>query len=583
LEVILNRDKIIIYYKVERVGGKFIYLKINKSKIIIFLIIFLIINVNSINSIDTIKKSNESNFQTNIKVFSDIEITDITDGFGLDIIIKNNGENDYENIILEFGINDNSIIIPRQYEISDLSAGETRSVHVTIFGFNIGLIRDYSKISVIISNEQSVILEGQITATIIGPFVSVISKNFDDGTDEGYILYCPMWSTTTYIITNEGDVVHTWENSIYQDSQSTYLLENGNLVRASLVATSSFTAGGYQGRVEIFDWNDTQIWNFEYSTSEYCSHHDVQPLPNGNILLIAWERIPENEVINAGRNPNNVGSYLWSDYIVEVKPNGFSSGEIVWEWHAWDHLIQDYDQTKENYGVVKEHPELIDINSGSRRTDWLHTNSIDYNPELDQILLSVHNTNEIWIIDHSTTTEEAAGSAGGNSGKGGDILYRWGNPQTYDAGDANDQKYFGQHGANWVKIGYPGEGNILIFNNGAGGSERYSTVDEIIPPLNENGLYDYIENESYLPEDQTWIFSMDDPQEMYSGITSNVVRLPNGNTLICDSNQGHFVEVTNDKNVVWEYMNPYPTGFFNKNVARIQWYSPDYPGLRFLT
>jgi len=94
-----------------------------------------------------------------------------------------------------------------------------------------------------------------------------------------------MWSTTTYIINKEGEVVHTWKNSIYQDSQSTYLLENGILVRASLVAASSFAAGGYQGRVEIFDWNDSRVWNYEYSTYDYCSHHDVQPLPNGNIMM----------------------------------------------------------------------------------------------------------------------------------------------------------------------------------------------------------------------------------------------------------------------------------------------------------
>jgi hypothetical protein len=52
---------------------------------------------------------------------------------------------------------------------------------------------------------------------------------------------------------------------------------------------------------------------------------------------------------------------------------------------------------------------------------------------------------------------------------------------------------------------------------------------------------------------------------------------------MCSSNQGEFFEVTNDKEVVWDYNNPYPIGFFNKGVARIQWYSEDYSGLKFLT
>lgn len=515
-----------------------------------------------------------------------IDITSISDGIGLDFIIKNNGEDDLDNILFTLETDDISIIIlKKQFEISSLNSGESTSVHTNLFGFSIGFISDYGVINFFVICDDTVIIEGQISAFIIGPYISIIGINFnEDHDDEEYILYCPMWSTTTYLITKEGQVVHNWKNSIYQDSQSTYLLENGNLVRASLVANSYFTAGGYQGRVEIFDWNDTKLWNFEYSTFDYCAHHDVQPLPNGNILIIAWERLSRDEAINVGRSPSKIqGDYFWSDYIVEVQPVGQSDGLIVWEWHAWDHLIQDFDDTKENYGIIRNHPELIDINSGSSRTDWLHTNSIDYNPKLDQILLSVHNFNEIWIIDHSTNIEEASSHSGGNSGKGGDILYRWGNPQSYGMGTANDQKYFGQHGATWVKSGYPGEGNILVFNNDAGRSERYSTVDEIIPPVQDNGLYEYIENQAYGPDEQTWIFKAEYPQEIYSRTTSNVQRLINGNTLICSSNQGKFLEVTNEKEVVWDYQNPYPIGFFNKGVARIQWYSEDYPGLKFLT
>ena len=118
--------------------------------------------------------------------------------------------------------------------------------------------------------------------------------------------------------------------------------------------------------------------------------------------MIAWEIKTEAEAIAAGRNPNLMGAgELWPDHIIEVQPTDASGGEIVWEWHAWDHLIQDYDETRENYGTVAEHPERINLNyAGDSGADWNHINAIDYDTDLDQILLSVHSFSEIWVIDH---------------------------------------------------------------------------------------------------------------------------------------------------------------------------------------
>ena len=87
----------------------------------------------------------------------------------------------------------------------------------------------------------------------------------------------------------------------------------------------------------------------------------------------------------------------------------------------------------------------------------MHTNSIDYNEEFDQILISVRYFNEIWVIDHSTTTEEAAGHTGGNSGKGGDLLYRWGNPKNIGREPRVINSSLGQHDASWIE-GCPWKG-----------------------------------------------------------------------------------------------------------------------------
>ncbi|DAC72888.1 MAG TPA: hypothetical protein DSN98_02695 [Thermoplasmata archaeon] len=387
---------------------------------------------------------------------------------------------------------------------------------------------------------------------------------------DGQILFAPMDSGITYLIDNAGEVTHTWQSN-YFPGESAYLLDDGTLLRTIKL---SFIYGGDGGGVQKINWTGSLIWDYRYYTDNYLSHHDIHPLPNGNVLMIAWEFKSRVEAVTAGRNPDRlVGNTLMPDHIVEVKPTGPTSGDIVWVWHVWDHLVQDYDHTKDNYGVVGDHPELIDINYGYTTADWLHTNSIDYNVEFDQILLSVRNFNEIWVIDHSTTTEEAAGHIGGNGGKGGDLLYRWGNPQAYHAGNAADEKFFAQHDASWVETGYPGAGNILVFNNAGGRIGLvHTTIDEITPPVDSSGTYDLESGSAYDPAVQTWIYDSD----FYAFIIGGVTRLPNGNTLICNGPLGRFFEVTPDGTTVWEYLNSYPSPAMN-NVFKIQYIPPEEP------
>jgi hypothetical protein len=394
---------------------------------------------------------------------------------------------------------------------------------------------------------------------------------------DGQILYPPLYGTTTYLIDNTGAINHTWSSS-YTPGAAVYWLGEGTILRTIRTVISG---GGSGGGVQQVEWDGTIVWDFRYDTGGKLSHHDIKILPNGNVLMIAWETKTRTEAIAAGRNPSTVTNQgLMIDHIIEVKPTGPTSGDIVWEWHAWDHLIQDFDPSKDNYGFVGEHPELADINFGSffmSNTDWLHTNSIDYNPEFDQILLSVHNFNEIWVIDHSTTAEEAAGHSGGNSGKGGDLLYRWGNPEAYDAGNANDQKLFFQHGTSWIKPECPGEGHILVFNNGNDRpSGQYSTVDEFIPPVDSNGEYYLEPGSAYGPEDYTWSYSAIPPTNFYSYYCGDAIRLKNGNTLICDGAAGKFFEVTPEKDIVWQYVNSYPMPGFN-DVFKIDYIPPEEP------
>lgn len=390
------------------------------------------------------------------------------------------------------------------------------------------------------------------------------------------------------MINNNKQVVHRWSSNKIL-SLTSYLLENGSILHSCYGGIYSLLwGGGFTGRVEMIDWDSNLIWEFEYVNLEHCLHNDIEPLPNGNILMISWERKTKDEVIAAGCNPDLLPLFGFQlDGIIEVEPIYPKGGKIVWEWHVWNHLIQDYDSTKDNYGVVADHPELVDINfRGITRpghyyhTDFTHLNSIDYIEEYDQLLLSFRSLNEIWIIDHNTTSEEAAGHTGGYYGKGGDILYRWGNPKVYDRGNEGDQQLYAQHDARWIIFDNSSERHITIFNNGVSRPDiEYSSVEEIVVPVDENGNYYLDSSSAYGPEEPIWTYGKNDSY-FYSAFLSSAQRLPNGNTIINNGINGSFFEVTLEKEIVWSYINKYPAMVSPINsVFKVHFYPKDYPGV----
>jgi len=410
----------------------------------------------------------------------------------------------------------------------------------------------------------------------------------DERAYEGYTLIAPISSITTYLIDLAGNVVHQWESDA-QAGNAVYLLEDGSLLRTEQIAPTgsrSFDRGGAGGRVRKIAPDSTVLWEFVLSNTAGRLHHDIEPLPNGNILMIAWEAKSSEEAMAAGRDPALLkDGELWPDRILEIEPIDPEGGRIVWEWHVWDHLIQEYDPSKKNYGDVSAHPELIDLNFTHHGgpSDWNHTNAVAYNAQLDQIALSVHEFSELWIIDHSTTTEEASGHAGGDSGRGGDLLYRWGNAQAYGAGTPRDQILFGQHDVQWISSGLPGAGNLLLFNNGFNRpGDAWSSVVELNPPIDGVGAYALRLGMAYPPQRPSWRYAS---AEIYSPNISGAQRLTNGNTLICSGAGGRLTEVTPGGDVVWIYVNPYATGQGKKlrqELFKVHRYEPDHPGIHSL-
>ncbi len=382
---------------------------------------------------------------------------------------------------------------------------------------------------------------------------------FHNGEDsyQGYTLFNSGISESTYLIDNCGREVHSW-NSQHQPGIAVYLLPNGHLLRTIKVSTTIFNGGGSGGGLEILDWDGNVVWSYNLSDDTIHQHHDVEYLPNGNILVLVWEHHSPTEAEGLGMTGVNQSTGAWGERIIEIKPIGQDDAEIVWEWSVWDHLVQDVDQGLPNFGAISDHPHRLDINvRNTVNGDWLHFNSIDYNPSLDQIMISSRVLSEIWIVDHSSTTEEAASSSGGNSGMGGDIMYRWGNPQSYDKGGPEDKILYGPHDAHWIPFSLPDAGKVLIFNNGSSRPDgSYSSIEMIETPLNSSETYDIDQNGSYGPADIFWHYQAAIPTSFFSSNISGSQQLPNGNVLICQGSKGIFFEVTGAGKEVWRYINP---------------------------
>eukprot|EP00281_Chroomonas_sp_CCMP1168_P020350 CAMPEP_0206226924 /NCGR_PEP_ID=MMETSP0047_2-20121206/8350_1 /ASSEMBLY_ACC=CAM_ASM_000192 /TAXON_ID=195065 /ORGANISM="Chroomonas mesostigmatica_cf, Strain CCMP1168" /LENGTH=385 /DNA_ID=CAMNT_0053650043 /DNA_START=153 /DNA_END=1310 /DNA_ORIENTATION=- len=318
---------------------------------------------------------------------------------------------------------------------------------------------------------------------------------------------------------------------------------------------------------------------------------------------------------------------VWDNLVIEIQPNRRKGdAHMVWRWSFWDHLVQDYDQDASSFGVVRDSPNKLDVNwcppggkmacrnqsliasDGEKRgrdarttsglsvyegglgqtgeKDWLHANSISYDEKNDQVLINLNTSSEFVIIQR--------GSSGGADG---DILYRWGNPQTYRAGSRMEQQLFVQHSTHFIK-GAPGDGNVLVFNNGRAPDRQWSTVEELVLPRKSSSPKEFeppLKGQPFLPKEPIWSFGprLGRRGSFFCTHISSTQRLPNGNTLVVQGPQGIIFEVTSDGDEVWRYINPVSNDASVHSVTRqgdtrvggrfslflSHKYVPEHPGL----
>ncbi|HZW62514.1 MAG TPA: aryl-sulfate sulfotransferase [Flavobacteriaceae bacterium] len=354
--------------------------------------------------------------------------------------------------------------------------------------------------------------------------------------DDSYVLAVENGGNASYLLNKEGERIYQW-NFDTRLGNDLELLPNGKLLGIFKTQNNDISFGGAGGIIKILNSSSALEWQFTYASQNVMAHHDVEFLPNGNVLFIAWERV---SALTAQAHGVNTSVDIFPETLVEVNPN---TNQIVWKWSSFDHIVQDFNLNALNYGNINENPNLININYNSSSDDGniMHANGLDYDEVNDLIYLSVNFYSEVWVIDHSTTTDEAASNSGGNYNKGGDLIYRFGNPETYNS--LGNRLFYNNHFPNLIEKNVPGKDNMLVFVNKYNNTEQ-SIVYEIDLP----DTFNLMPNNNNEPN-IVWEFTDTD---MYSRIISGAVRLENGNTLICEGDYG-FWEITQNGEIAWKY------------------------------
>lgn len=433
-----------------------------------------------------------------------------------------------------------------------------------------------------------------------------VMPGYDPRVDKGYMLVQETSSFNdvqmgrhTYLLDENARLRHAWYNANYApEGSSAHLLDNGILVRSGSKSDwlhrEQYPVGAH-GTIELVDWEANTLWSYTLDQpGRSVLHHDFEVMPNGNLLVTAYIGFKLEEAIAIGFNPLLAnGDIVWFESIIELIVDSESNQpKLAWQWNSWDHVIQDDFKDLPNYGSIRANRDRIDINATALKTlpynagEIHHINSLSYNEALDQIVLSSAATGEIWVIDHSTTRAEAATDKGGNAGKGGRILYRWGNPAML-GGSEKDRMLFWQHDAQWTKPDSTGKSNILIYNTGLrrapngsydadqpqlGIDQGYTDIIEITPPVDEAGAYDLSQ-----PPTLVWGWNIGGDLDFYSPFSGGVSRTPNGHTMIVQSARKRVVELTPEGERVLDFRIPGPGRIFN--LVKL---SPDHSGLAIL-
>lgn len=338
----------------------------------------------------------------------------------------------------------------------------------------------------------------------------------------GYTVFSPVGQKDVWLVDMEGNFVHRWKLPRVLGMNGV-LLPNGNLMAGVRIPGGPVESLPGAGEgIVELDWDSNIVWKYE---DQYMNSHEQFRMDNGNTMTSHWKPVPDGLAckIPGGIPGTEFKGQVWVDVLREINPKG----EVVWELPL-DEVLD---------------PEQETICPLCPRETWTYVNSIVVLPD-DNVLICMRVTNTLAIIDKKERK----------------IKWRFG------------RNVLGHpHNPTMLE-----NGNVLVFDNGLhtrSGSlsvGSYSRVLEINPKTN----------------DIEWEYKDKSIANFYSSVGGGAQRLPNGNTLICECIKGKIFEVTPDKEVVWEFINPfyldYPRGGigWTNAVFRSLRYGPDFPAFQ---
>jgi len=239
---------------------------------------------------------------------------------------------------------------------------------------------------------------------------------------DGYLIAASMSESSTYLFDMSGKIIHTWDHSKLANPMNGYSglsPPNGDVLRTAVATKTPTNAVPQQGVINEIDPTGKLVWTYTLSNDTFMLHHDMKPLPNGNILATCFITKTKAQVIAAHVDTTLLTAQyktMWSEKLIEIKPTLPSEGNRMGVAH-FDHTVAPAEAAA--HSETLQRLLVTELYYGQ----WVHLNGVDYDSTTDLILFSSRRFSECYVLDHSTTTEEAKGHTGGKRGKGGDILY----------------------------------------------------------------------------------------------------------------------------------------------------------------
>jgi hypothetical protein len=329
---------------------------------------------------------------------------------------------------------------------------------------------------------------------------------------DGFTVFPTMGSAEVHVLGMDGTIHHTWNF----DAERARLLPDCSLLVVHMSPwgrrIEEWRALRYM--VRQFDWTGSIKWEFE---ADDVVHHDARKLENGNVIFLGRSVVPE-ELLKTIEQPHRQAADTRTDSVVEVN----KAGEVVWEWKAHEHVDLNYCGYRGCDFLARSEDTTRELD------DWTHVNSVQILPDNKwyragdsrfqpgNVLIMPRNWWTAVIIDRDTKkiVWEYSGDYRGGIGGG--------------------------HEPHMIEEGLPGAGNILIFDNGQRRTHGARHPEE-----------SFILEINPVTKELVWVYDVG--KEFFSNSRGSVQRLPNGNTLISEDNQGRVFEVTPEKEIVWEF------------------------------